>query len=319
MATIPLLDSDKLNPDSREAINAKFAAQDAALAAKLDKSGGTMTGAVAMGGNKITGLGTPTASGDAATKAIVDAVQANLDTEATTRATADSTEAAARTAADSALDAAMVKLTGAQTVAGVKTFSSPVTCEAATPGVALNFPGGGNAGKVSASTYDVRNYVAVAVKESAGLVDAIIVQSADLSDTTQKGRVTFDRDAYVGESKLADEAYVDARVRSGQSMLSGQTASLGSGVQGYTQVNGVDQVFAIPSGSRIVKLSVRTSANANAVDLACSVSTTACKISITPGGGSNGTVAITDAAGTVLFSGSGAKGTGIFIATIVVT
>ena len=44
----------------------------AALATKLPKAGGTMTGAIAMGTSKITGLGTPTAGTDAATKAYVD-------------------------------------------------------------------------------------------------------------------------------------------------------------------------------------------------------------------------------------------------------
>jgi hypothetical protein len=42
------------------------------LDAKLPKAGGTMSGAIAMGTNKITGLGTPTSDADAATKKYVD-------------------------------------------------------------------------------------------------------------------------------------------------------------------------------------------------------------------------------------------------------
>jgi hypothetical protein len=47
-----------------------------ALATKLPLAGGTMTGAIAMGTNKITGLGTPTVSTDAATKAYADSIVA---------------------------------------------------------------------------------------------------------------------------------------------------------------------------------------------------------------------------------------------------
>jgi hypothetical protein len=45
-----------------------------ALAGKLPLAGGTMTGAIAMGTSKITGMGTPTVSTDAATKGYVDGV-----------------------------------------------------------------------------------------------------------------------------------------------------------------------------------------------------------------------------------------------------
>ena len=45
----------------------------------LALSGGTMTGAIAMGTSKITGLGSPTADADAATKAYVDAATSGLN------------------------------------------------------------------------------------------------------------------------------------------------------------------------------------------------------------------------------------------------
>ena len=48
-----------------------------ALAGKLPLAGGTMTGAIAMGTNKITGLDTPTAPADAVTKAYTDAIVAS--------------------------------------------------------------------------------------------------------------------------------------------------------------------------------------------------------------------------------------------------
>jgi hypothetical protein len=45
---------------------------------KLALAGGTMTGAIAMSNNKITGLGAPTANTDAATKVYVDSAVANV-------------------------------------------------------------------------------------------------------------------------------------------------------------------------------------------------------------------------------------------------
>jgi len=48
----------------------------ASIATKLPLAGGTMTGAIAMGTSKITGLGDPTAAQDAATKTYVDTADA---------------------------------------------------------------------------------------------------------------------------------------------------------------------------------------------------------------------------------------------------
>ena len=56
------------------------------LAAKLALAGGTMSGAIAMGTNKITGLGTPTDGTDAATKNYVDSAAQGIDWKASVRA-----------------------------------------------------------------------------------------------------------------------------------------------------------------------------------------------------------------------------------------
>jgi len=56
------------------------------LAAKLALTGGTMSGAIAMGTNKITGLGDPTSAQDAATKAYVDSTTQGIDWKASVRA-----------------------------------------------------------------------------------------------------------------------------------------------------------------------------------------------------------------------------------------
>lgn len=72
-------------------------------ALRLALSGGTMSGAIAMGSNKITGLGTPTADQDAATKAYVDGVAQGLDVKASCRAATT----------------ANITLSGTQTIDGV--------------------------------------------------------------------------------------------------------------------------------------------------------------------------------------------------------
>ena len=56
------------------------------LDAKLALAGGTMTGAIAMGTNKITGLGTPTNAADAVTKSYVDEIAQGLHVHASSYA-----------------------------------------------------------------------------------------------------------------------------------------------------------------------------------------------------------------------------------------
>jgi hypothetical protein len=89
------------------------------IATKLSLSGGTMTGAIAMSTNKITGLGEPQAAQDAATKNYIDTQTTSAGASATAAAaSAAAASASATSAATSATSAAnsytaVVGLTGA--------------------------------------------------------------------------------------------------------------------------------------------------------------------------------------------------------------
>ena len=78
-AVTDLLDSAPANLDTLNELaaalgdDANFSATvTAALAARLQLAGGTMTGAIDMGSNAITGLAAPTNANDAATKVFVE-------------------------------------------------------------------------------------------------------------------------------------------------------------------------------------------------------------------------------------------------------
>jgi hypothetical protein len=71
---------------SAEIAQSKISGLTTDLSGKLALAGGTMTGAIAMGTNKITGLGSPTADADAATKAYVDAATSGLNVHASVQA-----------------------------------------------------------------------------------------------------------------------------------------------------------------------------------------------------------------------------------------
>lgn len=70
--TVPTKTSDLTNDGDGASNFATVSDVETKLGDYLKTSGGTMKGAIAMGGSKITGLGTPTADTDAATKKYVD-------------------------------------------------------------------------------------------------------------------------------------------------------------------------------------------------------------------------------------------------------
>jgi hypothetical protein len=85
-AELNILDGATLTTTELNYVDGVTSAIQTQLDAKLALAGGTMTGAIAMGTNKITGLGTPQDATDAATKAYVDAVSEGLHIHPAARA-----------------------------------------------------------------------------------------------------------------------------------------------------------------------------------------------------------------------------------------
>ena len=96
----------------------------ASIGGKLDKTGGTMTGAIAMSTNKITGMGDPTAAQDAATKTYVDNQVGAVSASATSAAASASAAATSATAASGSQSAAATSATNASTSAGAAATSA---------------------------------------------------------------------------------------------------------------------------------------------------------------------------------------------------
>lgn len=87
------------------------------IATKVSKAGDSMTGALSMGNNKITSLGTPTASSDAVNKSYIDTLFGSTSSAATSATSAANSASAAATSATSASTSASSASTSASSAA----------------------------------------------------------------------------------------------------------------------------------------------------------------------------------------------------------
>src|SRR6056300_79602 len=121
------VDEDDMTSDSATLIPTQQSVKayvDTADALKLNLSGGTMSGAIAMGTNKITGLGDPTLAQDAATKAYTDSILGSATSAADSAAAAATSASNAATSASNAASSATASSGSATSAAGSATAAA---------------------------------------------------------------------------------------------------------------------------------------------------------------------------------------------------
>lgn len=175
-----------------------------ALAAKLSLSGGTMTGAIAMGTNKITGLGTPTASADATTKNYVDGILGSATSAEASATAAASSAAAAATSASAAASSASAAATSATASASSANAAATSASNALTSQTAAATSATNAAASASAASTSATN--AAASASSAATSASAASTSANNAQTSSASAATSASSAAISASSAAASA-----------------------------------------------------------------------------------------------------------------
>ena len=175
-----------------------------ALAAKLSLAGGTMTGAIAMGTSKITGLGTPTASADATTKGYVDGILGSA-TSAEASATAAATSAtSAATSATSAATSATSAASSASAAASSASAAATSASSSLTSQTAAATSATSAAASASAASTSETNAAASATAAATSATSA--ASSASAAQTSSSSAATSASSAAISAASSATSA-----------------------------------------------------------------------------------------------------------------
>jgi len=212
--------------------------------AALPKAGGTMTGAIAMGGSKITGLGTPTDAGDAATKSYVDNVSTGVNIHdavvAATTGTIAGVYAAGSTTANPPGDGGTgVGATITYSATGVVTLDTSVTLAA---GDRVLVKDGVTA---AAGASSIANGIYVVTTAGAVGTAAVLTRSTD-ADNSHFGDLSAGDLVYViGGNTYAGDQFVQTvkgTATSGTGADTTYSVKIGTDAISYTQFSGAGAV-----------------------------------------------------------------------------
>jgi len=170
------------------------------IATKLPLAGGTMSGPIAMGSSKITGLGTPSASADAATKAYADTMlplaggtmSGNITMGSNTITGLPTPSASSDVATKAYVDTTNASNTAAATSAAAALVSQTASATSATNAATSETNAAASANSAAAS-YDLFDDRFLGAKSSAPTVDndgdALVVGSLYFDSTTDTMKV----------------------------------------------------------------------------------------------------------------------------------
>ena len=204
-----------------------------ALGTKLPLAGGTMTGAINMGTSKVTNMGTPTASTDAATKGYIDTIFGSTTSAAASATAAATSAASAATSASSAATSASSALTS-QTAAATSATSAAASATAAATSAASAATSASSS--LTSQTSAAASATAAATSATSAAASATAAAtSATSSATSASAALTSANSAATSASAALTSA--NSAATSASSALTSQTAAATSAANALATYN----------------------------------------------------------------------------------
>lgn len=216
------------------------------IGTKVAKAGDSMTGALSMGNNKITDVGTPTASTDATNKTYIDTLFGSTTSAATSATSAANSASAASTSASSASTSASSALTSATSAATSASSASTSASSAASSYSALvDVTGAGlvrDMGDITTSDTTSTTYINIStVAASAATSATSAATSASSASTSATSAATSASSASTSATSAATSASSAATSATSAANSATTAASyipaISGGVSGYFLTN----------------------------------------------------------------------------------
>lgn len=216
------------------------------IGTKVAKAGDSMTGALSMGNNKITSLGTPTASTDAVNKTYIDTLFGSTTSAATSATSAATSASSASTSASSAQTSANSAATSATSAAtSASSASTSASSAASSAATAAGQLGSGlvrDMGTIDVSDTTSTTYVSVAtIAGQASTSASSAATSATSASSSASSASTSASSAATSASSAATSA--SSAATSATSAANSATAAasyipaISGGVSGYFLTN----------------------------------------------------------------------------------